>query len=68
MDIIDASDLAGNMSFTYHAYWNINRTMVDDLYEMIVFQRRANERRSRLFATSNGTFRFVTTPQNVNMI
>ncbi|EME31903.1 uncharacterized protein Gasu_09700 [Galdieria sulphuraria] len=27
MDIIDASDLAGNMSFTYHAYWNIHRTM-----------------------------------------
>ncbi|GJQ11468.1 hypothetical protein GpartN1_g3259.t1 [Galdieria partita] len=68
MDIIDASDLAGNMSFTYHAYWNIHRTMVDDLYELIVFQRRASERRSRLFATSGGTFRFVTTPQNVNMI
>eukprot|EP00871_Galdieria_phlegrea_P004328 jgi/Galph1/4897/GphlegSOOS_G3590.1 len=68
MDIIDASDLVGNMSFTYHAYWNINRTMVDDLYELIVFQRRASERRSRLFAVNGETFRFVTTPQDVNMI
>lgn len=37
-----------NMNEDFHGYFNINNTMVDDLYELIVTRKRAEERTSRL--------------------
>jgi hypothetical protein len=36
------------MNDDFHGYFNINRAMVDDLYELIVTRKRAEERSSRL--------------------
>lgn len=36
VDIIDTGDLDRNINGQYHGYFNINRVMVDDLWELIV--------------------------------
>src|SRR5438128_886381 len=48
IDIIDPSDLDRNMNSQFHGYFNINRMMVDDLWELIVTNKRAEQRTSRL--------------------
>jgi hypothetical protein len=36
VDIIDTGDLDSNVNGQFHGYFNINRVMVDDLYDLIV--------------------------------
>jgi len=64
LDIIDTSDLDRNMSSQFHGYFNINRMMVDDLYELIVTGKRAGQRTSRLKPYGN-LHRFTLVPSSV---
>eukprot|EP01111_Echinosteliopsis_oligospora_P012372 TRINITY_DN4218_c0_g1_i1.p1 TRINITY_DN4218_c0_g1~~TRINITY_DN4218_c0_g1_i1.p1 ORF type:complete len:713 (-),score=135.96 TRINITY_DN4218_c0_g1_i1:21-2159(-) len=67
LDIIDTGDLDSNMSERHHSFFNINRLMVDDLYDLIVTGKRAEERTSRLRTTGN-VFRFTILPSSVVMV
>jgi esterase/lipase superfamily enzyme len=67
IDIIDTGDLDSNMSERHHSFFNINRLMVDDLYDLIVTGKRAEERTSRLKQTGN-VFRFTILPSSVVMV
>jgi hypothetical protein len=35
IDVIDTGDLDRNINAQYHSYFNINKLMVDDLWELI---------------------------------
>jgi hypothetical protein len=48
-------------------YFNINRVMVDDLHELILTRKRAEERVSRL-KPHNGIFRFSIVPSSVLVV
>eukprot|EP00026_Physarum_polycephalum_P001972 Phypoly_transcript_01976.p1 GENE.Phypoly_transcript_01976~~Phypoly_transcript_01976.p1 ORF type:complete len:717 (+),score=63.12 Phypoly_transcript_01976:122-2272(+) len=67
IDIIDTGDLDSNMSERHHSFFNINRLMVDDLYDLIVTGKRAEERTSRLKATGR-VYRFTILPSSVVMV
>lgn len=67
IDVIDTGDLDSNMSERHHSFFNINRLMVDDLYDLIVTGKRAEERTSRLKATGK-VFRFTILPSSVVMV
>eukprot|EP01127_Copromyxa_protea_P010768 TRINITY_DN2658_c0_g1_i1.p1 TRINITY_DN2658_c0_g1~~TRINITY_DN2658_c0_g1_i1.p1 ORF type:complete len:654 (+),score=83.85 TRINITY_DN2658_c0_g1_i1:391-2352(+) len=64
LDVVDTGDLDRNMNDDFHGYFNINKTMVEDLYELIVTRKRAEERTSRL-KLNNGIYRFTIVPSSV---
>jgi len=67
LDVINTVDLDRNMNEDFHGYFNINRAMVDDLYELIVTRKRAEERTSRLKLYA-GIYRFTIVPSSVVQI
>ncbi|CAI2163625.1 20368_t:CDS:2 [Funneliformis geosporum] len=48
VDLIDTTQLDVNMHKIRHNFFNLNRLLVDDLRDIIVFGKRAKERRTRL--------------------
>jgi len=67
IDIIETSDLDRNMNTQFHGYFNINRMMVDDLYELILTGKRAEQRTSRLKPYGD-VYRFTLVPSSVVMV
>jgi len=67
IDVIDTADLDRNMNTDYHGYFNINRAMVDDLYELIVTRKRAEERSTRL-KPFGAIYRFTIVPSSVVVV
>ncbi|KAJ3029862.1 hypothetical protein HDV00_009364 [Rhizophlyctis rosea] len=67
MDTIDTSLLDVNIHSLRHAYFNLNRMFVDDLLDIIVHQKRASERTSRLAPTVQGglVYQFLCAPSYV---
>jgi esterase/lipase superfamily enzyme len=65
MDLVDTTNIIDNMHALRHSYFELNRTMVDDLRELIVFQRRAAERTTRLAKKKGNVFVYVFTPSYV---
>jgi hypothetical protein len=49
------------------SFFNVNRLMVDDIYEVIVHMRRAEERHTRLRRWGD-VFRFTILPESVTMV
>src|ERR1051325_6977498 len=48
VDLIDTTQLDVNIHKIRHNFFNLNRLLVDDLWDIIVIRKRARERRSRL--------------------
>ena len=48
VDLIDTTQLDVNIHKIRHNFFNLNRLLVDDLWDIIVVNKRAKERRSRL--------------------
>jgi hypothetical protein len=48
VDLIDTTQLDVNIHKVRHNFFNLNRLLVDDLWDIIVVRKRARERRSRL--------------------
>jgi len=67
IDVIDTGDLDRNMHNSYHGYFNVNRMMVDDLRDLIVQVKRADERTFRL-KKYRACYRFSTIPKTVTMV
>ncbi|KAF9436165.1 hypothetical protein BGZ76_004668 [Entomortierella beljakovae] len=54
VDVIDTTSLDVNIHSIRHNFFNLNRLLVDDLYDVVVLGRRAKEREGRL--SSRWTF------------
>ncbi|GAM22678.1 hypothetical protein SAMD00019534_058530 [Acytostelium subglobosum LB1] len=67
VDIIDTGDLDSNMSERHHSFFNINRLMVDDLHDLVVTGKRADERTSRLKKVHD-VYRFSILPSSVVVV
>jgi hypothetical protein len=65
LDVIDAAGLKDNVHNLRHSAFNLNRMMVEDIREIIVYGRRARHRRGRLLCTGSNMFSFMTTPHRV---
>ncbi|KAG0267670.1 hypothetical protein DFQ27_008450 [Actinomortierella ambigua] len=48
VDVIDTTSLDVNVHSIRHNFFNLNRMLVDDLYDIVVLGRRARERQGRL--------------------
>eukprot|EP00736_Rhodelphis_marinus_P004603 Rmarinus@m.7246 len=68
IDVIDTGDLTENMSATFHGFFNVSRTLVDDLHDVIVMNRRASLRMNRLTVKPNGAYRFSIIPSTVTVV
>jgi esterase/lipase superfamily enzyme len=66
-DLIDTADLDRNINTQFHGYFNINRVMVDDLRELIVTGKQAEERTTRL-KKFGGLYRFTIIPSQLESI
>uniref|UniRef100_A0A6B2KZC1 Alpha/beta hydrolase n=1 Tax=Arcella intermedia TaxID=1963864 RepID=A0A6B2KZC1_9EUKA len=67
LDVVDTADLDRNVNSQFHGFFNINRNMVDDLYDLIVTGKRADERTTRLKPYA-GVFRFTLVPSGVVLV
>ncbi|EKE42709.1 hypothetical protein ENUP19_0339G0008 [Entamoeba nuttalli] len=61
IDIIDTSELDRNINEARHGFFNINKMMIDDLFDIIVNSKPASSRVTRL-VNINGTYRFSLLP------
>ncbi|KAA8490965.1 hypothetical protein FVE85_9857 [Porphyridium purpureum] len=68
LDVIDTTDLQANVGGTHHSFWNINRSYVDDLRDLVVTQKRASHRSSRLIKVGPSIYRFARTPAHVTEV
>lgn len=57
--------LQSNVHALRHNSFNLNRSLVDDLRELIVDGRRAAQRRSRLVRRKGNVFTFLQPPSHV---
>lgn len=67
LDIVDTGDLDRNINGQFHGYFNINRVMVDDLHDLIVTGKRAEDRTSRLKPYGK-IYRFTMVPSSVVLV
>eukprot|EP00727_Mastigamoeba_balamuthi_P001836 m51a1_g1165 hypothetical protein (588) ;mRNA; r:353800-355907 len=67
LDVIDAGDLTSNINSVAHGYFNVNKMMVDDLSEMIVTNKSAEERTTHLKKCGK-IFRFTVVPSSVMVV
>jgi hypothetical protein len=65
MDIIDSRHLDMNIQLMRHSYFNLNRMLVDDLFDIIVRQLNARERSSRLMRVNHNLFTFLAAPRHI---
>ncbi|KAL7720111.1 Uncharacterized protein QTN25_002635 [Entamoeba marina] len=61
IDIIDTSELDKNINEARHGFFNINKMMIDDLFDVIVNNKTASSRITRL-VNVNGIYRFSLLP------
>ncbi|KAG5178253.1 hypothetical protein JKP88DRAFT_329974 [Tribonema minus] len=64
MDVIDTTWLENNIHSMRHSFFNINPTIVDDLRELIVHHRRAEDR-VQVTHKFNNVFSFMVAPNSV---
>ena len=65
IDVIDMTWLSSNVHALRHNSFNLNRSLVDDLREVIVEGKRAAQRRSRLVRRAGNVFTFLQPPSHV---
>jgi esterase/lipase superfamily enzyme len=66
MDVIDTSDLDVNMSGAKHAYFNLNKHIVDDICDVIQHGKRALERNHRLLPMDGNVFGILSAPSYIS--
>ena len=65
MDVIDVTWLDSNVHGARHAYFNVNRWLVDDLREILTTGKRAAQRTHRLFHRAQNVWSFLAAPKFV---
>ncbi|KAI9034661.1 hypothetical protein DFJ74DRAFT_650121 [Hyaloraphidium curvatum] len=62
MDVIDGSNLDQNVHLLRHSTFTLNRSMVDDIFDVVVSRRRAKERPYRLVRLDRNRWQFRVAP------
>lgn len=65
LDLIDTTYLDANVHEVKHSYFSLNRSMVDDMRELIIRRERAKDRRSRLVHIDGNVYTFLNAPSYV---
>ncbi|KAI9030503.1 hypothetical protein DFJ74DRAFT_702796 [Hyaloraphidium curvatum] len=63
LDVLDTTFLQSNVQGMRHTFFGIARSVVDDLYDVIVERKRAKDRTSRLMRRDGNEFAFQTAPE-----
>jgi hypothetical protein len=62
LDVLDTSFLQTNVQSMRHTFFGINRQVVDDLFDIVVYHKRAHERTSRLMRRDGNEYAYQTAP------
>jgi len=62
LDVVDCSSLEQNVHVVRHSTFTLNRSMIDDLFEIIVSRKRAKDRDSRLVRLDRNRWQFRIAP------
>jgi hypothetical protein len=65
IDVIDMTWLESNVHSLRHNSFNLNRSLVDDLRELIVDRKRAAQRHTRLVRRVGNVYTFLQPPPHV---
>ncbi|KAK9802665.1 hypothetical protein WJX73_002545 [Symbiochloris irregularis] len=65
LDVIDMTYLDANVQGIRHMSFNLNSSLVEDLRDLLVTQRRAHQRRGRLEPRGGNVFSFLVAPSFV---
>ncbi|CAD7695817.1 unnamed protein product [Ostreobium quekettii] len=65
MDVIETTYIETNVHAWRHNYFNVNRELVEDLRDLLVTQRRAHQRTSRLEWLGGNVFGFLIAPSHI---
>ena len=65
LDVIDVSWMDNNVHEMRHNFFNLNRWMIDDIREIIMTQRRARLRTSRMTHRFTNVWSFLAAPNHV---
>lgn len=65
IDVIDTSYMDANVHSMRHNYFNLNHGLIEDIRDLLVTQRRAHQRTSRLEWLGSNVFAFVVAPTHV---
>ena len=67
VDVINTSSMDNNVEFARHGFFNINRLVIDDLYDIIVEGKNASQRNVRLERSGDFTFVLTAAPAHVSI-
>lgn len=65
LDMICVTDLQHNIHSLRHAAFNVNRSLLEDIREVIVSRKRAWSRDDRLIHKDGNFYAFISTPSSV---
>ncbi|KAI8896535.1 hypothetical protein BC833DRAFT_597162 [Globomyces pollinis-pini] len=65
MDVINCSDLDMNVHVARHAYFNLNKYVVDDIIDLMTTGKRAHDRDHRLLNIESNVYGFLSAPSYV---
>ncbi|UKK01404.1 hypothetical protein MACK_002218 [Theileria orientalis] len=68
VDVIDTTCLGSNVHALRHSYWFLNREVIEDLRDLIVNRKRAQDRSSRLDRSLGNTWVYRVAPSNLNTL
>ncbi|ELP91049.1 hypothetical protein EIN_267850 [Entamoeba invadens IP1] len=68
LELIDTGDLERNDDGSNHGFFNVNKMMVDDLFELVGQNKGAINRSSHLLKEKDNKYRFSLLPKSVTMV
>ncbi|XP_954926.1 uncharacterized protein TA03480 [Theileria annulata] len=68
VDVIDTTCLGSNVHALRHSYWFLNREVIEDLRDLIVNRKRAQDRTSRLDRSLGNTWVYRVAPSNLDTL
>lgn len=65
IDVIDVSSINSTTRGIQHDYLSLNRELVQDITDLLITQRRAHQRQTRLEWLEDNRFAFLVEPSNI---
>lgn len=65
VDYIDCTLLDANVHDLRHNYYNLNKSVVDDIHDILVYKKRAIHRKRRLVRIQSNLFTFLSAPSYI---
>ncbi|KAJ3309305.1 hypothetical protein HDV04_006247 [Boothiomyces sp. JEL0838] len=65
VDVIDTTELDMNIHLARHSYFNLNKFIVDDVFDLIITRNRAKDREHRLLNIRGNVYGFLSAPSYV---